>query len=580
MKKEMHKPLAFGIVMIICFSVLLSVGAFFVINSEKDETSFQKEPSFNIDSILNSDLPPAQKEMMIKYSVYNHVDESGKVLKLFSDEQSKSFQKRKKKGERFYLTYDEVLFLINDSIRLYNNYDEIILTDAKDIGIIASDDSRSSHTIKTYHGDFSEFDYNKATREYRHMCVDIATIIEYRVAMLDSNLMSVKYKTYYYSGVYGMRIDAEVYDLAHKYKILLSPESGEGSTVESVMLDEGKIESKDEYKEILSKRLSGSYHSGKFYNEYGQNETEPIIVTFSLSTYYWQDKNTNIIVQDSDPKIYGGPKTEQLFPTAELNERKPIWELKPSYFDTDKMTVSLVKGRGMISKTEINDKNEIDRLLSLIDRETVVNSNTDCSPIYIPPNEYVYKVDLMNGTAIYLPANDKFENFAAIVDPSGQNKASSISPTNFEYKMTKAFCEKIREMFSSELAEQLNNDPDYRSIPPYLLEKFEDIPSEYYVLFYSLIAEYTNDIKSKWSYSDNYKLLFESTQTLTNLVSSHNDYALLALRLSYTDFEDKEFFVQAIAQNAFVKAWCDANDKHTYEDIKNELTQNFEKYFK
>lgn len=604
MKKEMHKPLAFGIVMIICFSVLLSVGAFFVINSEKDETSFQKEPSFNIDSILNSDLPPAQKEMMIKYSVYNHVDESGKKIKIFSDEQSKEFKKRKRKGERLYLTYDDVLFLINDTIRIYNTYDEVVLTDLTDhttpLNIKLSESG--DQTIKTYHGDFSEFNKYRSNEEYYKMQQNILEILNYRISVLTTEYLTARIvdKATYNFFWYQLTFDDDYLpEKTVRYdRILLIEKDGETLSLEEKKEQiEKKANNLDPF--ISSPYVEKDENEERFcifqlvtnvdlrsdisfeISENGQ-VINPEVVTpddliYNSKFYLYNGSKVALGDQRASPKRWA----TLCFPTEELSAKYPSWELKPSYFDTEKMTVSLVKGRKTFFKTEITDKDEIASLLDLIDREAVVNSNSGISPLYIPTNEYSYKINFMNGMTIYLPASPKFENYVAMIQTPVGNEKFQDPNTNFDYKMTKAFCEKIREMFSSELAEQLNNDPDYQSIPPYLLEKFENIPSEYYISFYSLIAEYTNDIKSKWSYSDNYKLLFDSTQTLTRLTSTHTTYVLLLLHSSYGNFEDTEFFIRRLAnENGELKAWCKANDTDLYNDIKQELSNNFEKYFR
>ena len=83
------------------------------------------------------DTPTAQDQMEQKFSVYNHVTEENgkKILTLFSEEQAEEQWTKRQSGEEFRLTYDEILFLINDSQRLYETYDEIVLTNSYAYGI-------------------------------------------------------------------------------------------------------------------------------------------------------------------------------------------------------------------------------------------------------------------------------------------------------------------------------------------------------------------------------------------------------------------------------------------------------------
>ncbi|MBR6553854.1 MAG: SseB family protein, partial [Clostridia bacterium] len=92
-------------------------------------------------SVAPEDTPTAQEEMEQKFSVYNHVTEENgkKILTLFSEEQAEEQWTKRENGEEFRLTYDEILFIISDSQRLYETYDEIILTNASEYGVAATE---------------------------------------------------------------------------------------------------------------------------------------------------------------------------------------------------------------------------------------------------------------------------------------------------------------------------------------------------------------------------------------------------------------------------------------------------------
>lgn len=593
MKKEVRKPLAFAVVLIICFSVLLTVGAFFVINSEKDETSFQKEPSFNIDAILNSDLPPAQKEMIIKYSVYNHVDETGKVIKLFSDEQSKSFKKRKKKGERIYLTYDDVLFLINDTIRIYNTYDEVILTDLTDHTIPINKNLFKSgdQTIKTYHGDFSEFNNVRAKSEYSIMKESILEILNYRISVLTTEYLTARIvdtstynffwydltfdddylpnKTVRYDRILLIEKDGETLSLKEKKEQIEKKANGFDTFIDSPYVEGDKNEERFYTFQLVSSGIQYHFESGSV--------TMPDNYIVESNLYLYNGSKVALGDERSSPERWA----KLCYPTEELSAKYPSWELKPSYFETDKVNISLGKKYGYGYKTigeiTLNEKEAVESLIKLIDREFVINTKTDVDPLYIPWGEYLYSICLLNGTTIYLPANEAFDTYVSIESSNDEDKDA----IKCEYKITKEFSEKIREMLNSELDEFLKNDIDYQNVPQKTLEKFENIPSEKYIKFNTLIAKYEKETKGYWTHSDNFKLLLDSTNKLIELMKTDSDYALLALRLSYSGFPDNMFFIRMLAlENEKLQKWCEMNNTQNYSDIKQELSENFEEYFR
>ena len=101
-----------------------------------------EEKDYNMDEFVDKNLfvsaisngPEAQSELQEKFAVYNFesTDENGgQTLTLFSKDQYDTITEKRTNGERFFLTYDEVLFIINDSIQMYNKYDTVILTNAQ-----------------------------------------------------------------------------------------------------------------------------------------------------------------------------------------------------------------------------------------------------------------------------------------------------------------------------------------------------------------------------------------------------------------------------------------------------------------
>ncbi len=141
--------------------------------------------------IETDDFPQTQEGLKEKFMQYIHAENN--VATVFSDEQYAELKAIRERGERIPLTYDEVLFLINDSINLYFKYDRIRLTNA-----VADEISHKSYlntiteVIETYHGDFTEFvNYDLAYRRYEKMLEDIYSVIYYRIYVHDAGFASV-----------------------------------------------------------------------------------------------------------------------------------------------------------------------------------------------------------------------------------------------------------------------------------------------------------------------------------------------------------------------------------------------------
>jgi len=136
------------------------------------------------------DLTP-QEELQGKFSKYIHVQDN--TVTVFSDEQYAELKAIREEGKRIPLTYDEILFLVNDSINLYFKYDTVVLTKAVVDGITHKGYLNCiSEAIETYHGDFSEFvKYDLALQKYEKMLEDIYSIIYYRIYVHDAGFATV-----------------------------------------------------------------------------------------------------------------------------------------------------------------------------------------------------------------------------------------------------------------------------------------------------------------------------------------------------------------------------------------------------
>lgn len=96
------------------------------------DTTTPTEPETPGDIIVSdTDKPVSQEQLAAKFAEYTHVtEENGKrVVTLYSAEQIAAINARRAGGEQMPMSNDEVLYLINDTIKLFENYDIIRVVD-------------------------------------------------------------------------------------------------------------------------------------------------------------------------------------------------------------------------------------------------------------------------------------------------------------------------------------------------------------------------------------------------------------------------------------------------------------------
>lgn len=79
--------------------------------------------------------PTAQELLQKKFEVYNTVtEEDGKsVVTIFSEEQITDIRTRRENGEWFWLSSEEMLYLINDTVKLFETYDVVKVRDLEGV---------------------------------------------------------------------------------------------------------------------------------------------------------------------------------------------------------------------------------------------------------------------------------------------------------------------------------------------------------------------------------------------------------------------------------------------------------------
>ena len=203
-----------------------------------------------------------QEEMQRKFDKFNffeNKEDGTNVVRIYSHKDVDRFMQMRENGERQSLSYDEVLFLMKDSVRLYMEYDEIVLTDGFDIGMFDTDQT-GSRVIKADHTEYSEDNVNYACTKRKAIIQDIWVIFVYRCFVYDTWVLP----------------KMEVYDSGYQYS---SPRRGGGKYI-----DPGS-EVEPRYN-ITTNVYVKFYNEFEFadYNEY-LSAFDQIGVSFSDNTY-------------------------------------------------------------------------------------------------------------------------------------------------------------------------------------------------------------------------------------------------------------------------------------------------------
>ncbi|MBQ9543914.1 MAG: hypothetical protein IJV00_02160 [Clostridia bacterium] len=186
------KTVCMALALITLFSAALIAGTKALAVAPTAPKSYSPDRPADAVSGKTDSGPQKQADMQSRFSVYDHtsIDENGEdVLTFFSEEQAEELRSRRENGELFTLSYDEVLYIINDSIVQYNSHDCIVLTNATKYSLIpACKRQRSlSHHIHCFNEGFDDMSFNEAMSTYDEVLDDIFCIIVYRLSMLDSS---------------------------------------------------------------------------------------------------------------------------------------------------------------------------------------------------------------------------------------------------------------------------------------------------------------------------------------------------------------------------------------------------------
>ena len=285
-------------------SVLILLGCMHFLAEPPEETKGYNPDEMSLPSVIE-ETPTAQSALQKKFGAYGREEtgENGeKIYRLFTEEQIAESLSLREKGERRSLTYEEIAFIVNDSIRMYFEYDKIIVTDFADhehpesTSILDYDIKLGTKRYKRcevssvgyseiipYHGDYSECkSYLSAVETYNSLIRGIETIILDRLRIHDT-------------GTEGF--------------CLMSPLPASIYTrFYGILLDGGSVTDHEEYLEALEKNIA---------DQLGHKECMyPMLLT--KDKYDRDSVRPHLTISYND-----GESVKQLFPTEELEALRP-----------------------------------------------------------------------------------------------------------------------------------------------------------------------------------------------------------------------------------------------------------------
>lgn len=212
---------------IVLASALALGGCMYLIGEPPAETEELTQGEVTLTPVIE-ETPTAQSEMQKKFGAYGKevTGANGeKIFHLFTWEQVEESLQKRKDGIRQSLTFDEISFIINDTVRLYFEYDKIVMPDFSnhttgvEINLYHSNILQGTWssieelhkylfsrlngyesceceqtveytTVATYHGDFSEYeDFDSAFSAYNDMVTQIEKMISERLRILDTGTL-------------------------------------------------------------------------------------------------------------------------------------------------------------------------------------------------------------------------------------------------------------------------------------------------------------------------------------------------------------------------------------------------------
>lgn len=173
-----------SLVLVLVFALLLSVSISLLSYSNigtRNSDDFST-PEINTNTV---NAPLSQRQLQKKYNKYNTItEENGKrVVTIFSEEQIIDFNNRRNSGEWFWLSSEEMLFLINDTVELFKTYDIVYIRDLD--GNLNKYYGLSFFSSEEYYASFNGFDLGVTDASF-DLKKDMYDTIFKRVEVLNS----------------------------------------------------------------------------------------------------------------------------------------------------------------------------------------------------------------------------------------------------------------------------------------------------------------------------------------------------------------------------------------------------------
>lgn len=172
-------------VLLLASSIVLT-GCMYAIAAENGDAKVYdmgSQISADRNIIVDDDTPTSQTELQKKFSAMYDISEDGKSITVISEEYLKEFWQSNYKKEVIHsLTTEEVYYIIQDSIRIYTEYEKVILSGFTSVSTVDTVAERFPHIEDqeiSHIPDKSSLDRDKVES-------DIHTIIMYRLKALSS----------------------------------------------------------------------------------------------------------------------------------------------------------------------------------------------------------------------------------------------------------------------------------------------------------------------------------------------------------------------------------------------------------
>ena len=176
---------------------LLSVGIFHIFASaaqplDIDNSSFAPDVEFTPDVSINDGSTPVSKDQHnAKFDIYTHISEKdgGRIATVYSKEQIADIQNSRADGKWMYLTGEEALYLLDDTMKLFQEYDTVVINDLRGV-------EHTFHGVPFYSSPEYESSFGKVSLENGDASYDLRRDLYeamlYRVEALQSGITRQK----------------------------------------------------------------------------------------------------------------------------------------------------------------------------------------------------------------------------------------------------------------------------------------------------------------------------------------------------------------------------------------------------